>query len=235
MDAADIYADVRSRMIDLALATPADALAGQVPATPAWTGRQLIAHMVGIPSDVLAGRLDGVGSDEWSARQVAEREGKSVEELADEWRSTAEAFDGLVRSGPPGMTGALVADIAQHELDLRGLLDQPAPDACAAAVDFGLNTMVFFLDKRVKKAELGALRLNAGNQEWTVGPGESEPVATLTTTPTELFRVIAGRRSAAQVRALDWSGDPEPYLPLLSAFGSLAATDVHERLEDVQI
>lgn len=42
---------------------------------------------------------------------------------------------------------------------------------------------------------------------------------TVRTDPFELLRAYAGRRSPDQIRAWEWSGDPEPYLPLLSPFG----------------
>ena len=50
----------------------------------------------------------------------------------------------------------------------------------------------------------------------------SEPdpaVARLATTPFELLRIRLGRRSEAQVLALDWTGDPRPVLPGLFVFG----------------
>jgi hypothetical protein len=47
--------------------------------------------------------------------------------------------------------------------------------------------------------------------------------------PFELVRAIAGRRSAAQLRALDWSVDPEPYVPIFG-FGpfTIRSTDLEE-------
>lgn len=221
-----MYADARARVIELVQGAPPSVLEERVPATPAWTGRQLLAHMVGIPSDVMAGRLDGVGSDAWGQRQVDEREGRSVDELVAEWQESAAAFDGMVAGGPEGMVGALGADAVQHELDLRALVGGGIPDGCQSAVEAFLNFMVGFLDRRVKKAELGALRLRAGNQDWTVGSGDV--AATVSASPVELFRVVAGRRSEAQVRALDWEGDPGPYLGVLSAFGPLSKDDVVE-------
>ena len=221
-----MYAEARDRVVELVQGADPGQLEKTVPATPAWTGRQLLAHMAGIPSDVMAGRLDGVGTDAWGQRQVDERAEKSVAELVAEWQGSAGAFDEMVKGAPEGMTGALGADVVQHELDLRALLGAPVPDGALRSIEAFLNFMVGFLDRRVKKAGLPALQLNAGNQEWTVGEGDVG--ATLTTTPVELFRVVAGRRSAAQVKALDWQGDPSPYLGVLSAFGALSEADVTE-------
>jgi len=49
--------------------------------------------------------------------------------------------------------------------------------------------------------------------------GEGALGATLTASRWELLRVVAGRRSRAQIAVLDWIGDPEPYLALLPAYG----------------
>jgi uncharacterized protein (TIGR03083 family) len=230
MEVAKLYADARARIVALVTSAPASSLDGRVPATPAWSVRDVLAHVVGISSDVLGGRLEGVGTDEWSGRQVAERSGRSVDELVAEWQDNAEPFEAMLAGAPAGMVGALGADVLQHELDLRAALDQPPGESMDEALDFGVNFMAGFLDRRITKKGLGPLRVRAGGDEWTLGAGEAEPAATLATTPVEFFRVLAGRRSEAQVRALDWDGDPTPYLPVLSAFGPLSETDVLERL-----
>ena len=49
--------------------------------------------------------------------------------------------------------------------------------------------------------------------------GEGASGATLTASRWEFLRVVAGRRSRAQIAAMDWTGDPEPYLALLPAYG----------------
>jgi hypothetical protein len=49
-------------------------------------------------------------------------------------------------------------------------------------------------------------------------PTTDEPVV-LTTSVFELFRWRMGRRSRAQMAAMDWSGDPAPFLDHLAVFG----------------
>jgi hypothetical protein len=34
-----------------------------------------------------------------------------------------------------------------------------------------------------------------------------------------MFRALAGRRSRDQILAMAWDGDPEPYLPMIPAYG----------------
>jgi len=54
------------------------------------------------------------------------------------------------------------------------------------------------------------------DEEWTVGSGPE--VAALSAGRFELFRSLGGRRSEAQVRALDWTGDVERVFRLVSAY-----------------
>src|SRR5437899_1057897 len=49
-----------------------------------WTVGDVARHTVGSMADVVAGRLDGLGTPEVTAREVAERQGRSPAELADE-------------------------------------------------------------------------------------------------------------------------------------------------------
>jgi hypothetical protein len=67
------------------------------------------------------------------------------------------------------------------------------------------------------EAGLAPLRLRAGVDEWVVGDGT--PETTVIAEPYELARLICGRRTAEQIRAYLWDGDPEPYVPLLAATG----------------
>jgi uncharacterized protein (TIGR03083 family) len=50
-----------------------------------WTVHDVMAHAIGIASDVANRRLDGVGSQEQNQRQVDERKGRTPRELLDEW------------------------------------------------------------------------------------------------------------------------------------------------------
>jgi hypothetical protein len=49
--------------------------------------------------------------------------------------------------------------------------------------------------------------------------GEGEPVTELTVDPYELFRGLGSRRSRAQMRAWNWTGDAAPYLESLPVLG----------------
>src|SRR4051812_42552716 len=49
-----------------------------------WTIGDVAAHLIGTIVDIVEGRLDGLGSPEVTAREVAERAGRTAAELADE-------------------------------------------------------------------------------------------------------------------------------------------------------
>ena len=55
--------------------------------------------------------------------------------------------------------------------------------------------------------------------EYLAGDGQGEQSLTLSITEFELFRFLMGRRSAAQLAAMDWSADPSAVLGQLTVFG----------------
>ena len=54
-----------------------------------WTCGDVARHVVGQMADVMAGRLEGLGSPEVTAREVSERSGRNATELADECAEVA--------------------------------------------------------------------------------------------------------------------------------------------------
>ena len=103
--------------------TLADAqLATTVPATPEWTVRDVLAHMVGVPSDMLSGRMDGAPGPGWTERAVAERRDRPVEDLMAELRSHTDALADSVADNP---APAPVWDLAVHHTDVHEALGLP--------------------------------------------------------------------------------------------------------------
>jgi uncharacterized protein (TIGR03083 family) len=214
MDAGEIYAETRGRIVQLVAGRPEGDLDRMVPATPAWRVRDVVAHLTGGCDDILAGRLDGVTTEPWTAAQVDKRKGTPLDAVLAEWAELSPRIEDQLRQFGEVM-GALVADIATHEQDLRGALQQPgARDS--AGMDFGLQLLVSWLDGRLEEHGLG-LRVRAANQEWEVGKGA--PGATVTAPDAyELNRALLGRRSRAQVAAWEWDAEPSPYLDAFFTF-----------------
>ena len=83
-----------------------------------WTVADLAAHITGVMADITAGRLEGVDTQPWYDRQVAERRGRPQEAILDELdaviRATSDLlglFDEAAWCGPaaPGIDGTLGA------------------------------------------------------------------------------------------------------------------------------
>src|ERR1039457_3032399 len=75
----ETYRDARERIIEFIRAIPEEYMDRAVPATPLWTGRQLVAHLVGGSEDFANMNLPsaGVSFEQWTANQVARRDGLS--------------------------------------------------------------------------------------------------------------------------------------------------------------
>ena len=97
----------------------ADALASTVPATPAWTVKQVLAHLAGGPTTFRTGTADGAPGDDWTARHVAERTDSAVVDLVAEMRGNVEFVRGTLEGNP---RPAIAWDVATHHADLHEAL-----------------------------------------------------------------------------------------------------------------
>jgi uncharacterized protein (TIGR03083 family) len=219
---ADRYADSRLRVVTLAEKLGADDLGRTVPGTPEWTVVELLSHLVGCGLDLAAGRVDGAGSPEWTQAQVDARRGRPIDELLGEWDDGYASIDAGIRAG--SIPTPVTFDVIIHEQDLRGAVGaEPVSDP--QALSFVLDGFGGMAAGRAVKAGLPPLELRDDASGWRVG--ESGGVC-WQGSQLELFRALAGRRSAGQVCAMSWTGDPTAYLDQLSPFGPLPESDVSE-------
>ena len=199
------YREVRSRMT--ALASPLDGASttAMVPATPAWQVRDLLAHVVGVAADIVGGRIEGAGSDPWTAAQVDARRERSVDELLEEWEASSSAVDEALAGMEPVQAGQVVFDVTTHEHDLRGALRQPgARDSDGVAIGWTWATGI--LGQLRDGYGSGALELRT--PEGTTVAGSGTPTGAVEADRFELWRAMTGRRSAEQVAAWSWEGEP---------------------------
>ena len=117
-----------------------------------WTAGDVAKHVVGQFADVVAGRFDGLGSDEVTQREVDERAGRGAKEVADELAEIRPSLAGLLAMfdddawnspAPGGAAGtlgqgveALWSDMVLHADDIRAAAGRGAPadvDTKAAA------------------------------------------------------------------------------------------------------
>jgi uncharacterized protein (TIGR03083 family) len=187
-DWAQLYRDHAAAVSALALGLSDDELATTVPATPAWTVRDVIAHLAGSASDVVTGRMDGAPAPEWTARHVGERVGLTVDDLVAELRDTADAVIDAVADSP---RPAAIWNIAVHHADLHEALGRRelAPELWQPVLDAAAAMM---LGERSVTVQTGAGAYGAGGPELAVPAYE-------------LFRSLFSRRSRGQIAS--WAGD----------------------------
>lgn len=199
-DYAQTYRELRKGLTDLVGGLDHEQLETTAPATPEWRVRDLVAHLAGVSADVVAGNLDGVTTDAWTARQVDERRGWPFERVLEQWEESGTALEAMLPGVPELAAQQLLADAATHEQDIRGALGTPGGrDAGALAIGF------VFMTRGVS----APLRLETDAGVFAAG-GAGEPTATVRADRFELFRAMTGRRSLDQIRAFEWDGDAEP-------------------------
>jgi uncharacterized protein (TIGR03083 family) len=207
-DLSSLYLDTYARLVALVAGLDAVALATPVPACPGWSVQDVVAHEMATTEDALAGRLSGPPPDEATAAQVARFKGRDIAGMLATWAQTAPPFAERVARSE---VWPAVIDIASHEQDIRGALGRPgARDTLA--IRLAADGLIGFLDPPLP------IRVSVEDAEFRVGPAD-RPELGLATCRFEAFRWRMGRRSRAQLAALDWTGDPEPVLDHLTVFG----------------
>lgn len=218
------WTDAQERVLALGDQITAEQSEATVPATPDWTVRQLLAHLTGLTTDALADRMDENVSDEWTAGHVRDRADAGIADILAELRGNGDGIRELITGGRQSEVGGLAVDLTVHEQDLRGAINDPG--ARADAVRAGLDFFVGVLAAKITAATLPAVELRS--EGWSAVAGKGDPEATVRADGYELYRALSGRRSEAQVRAFDWSGDPAPYVGIFGAFGPLRHSDLTE-------
>lgn len=206
-----IYRDARVRMSTLARTLTDDQLATVTPGCPEWTVRDVCAHVGGSAADIVAGRVEGAGGPEWTARQVAERRETALDAVLDEWAAAGPAVDAAIAARQLPLR--LVFDLLTHEADVHEALGLGRPDPTGwGAVAPALAT------RRTKTfAGPGTLVLHVAGETYSGGDGD--PVTELRVDPYELFRGVISRRSREQMLGWEWSGDADSVVDQLPELG----------------
>ena len=172
----------------------------------------MLAHLVGLCEDWVGGRFDGYASEEWTAAHLERHRGESCASLLETWRTTMTAF-AEVDDSPLGATPARWAfgDAVVHEGDLRGATSQRSgPRDCGRTQPAGLAGP---LAAGAATGRLGSRARGPARRPGALdGFARSRAGVEVEADLYEVFRGLAGRRSAAQVAGWSWSGDPSPCL-----------------------
>ena len=204
------YDGVRTRVSELAR-DHSDLLDAPVAACPAWTARDIVHHLAGLAEDLVAGRLEGYGSEEWTAGHLARFTGAGLDDVLVRWGEAASKLESVAPIlGVPAAAMAF-GDAVVHEADVRGTV-APGTRAPAAAIARGVKAGISRWRPVLDEAAAPTLRVEViGRRDYLLGH-DDVAVTVLRADQYELFRALFGRRSREQVRALEWVGDCTPYL-----------------------
>ena len=177
----DAYSELRTRVSELMRNISREQAQTIVPHCPQWTVKDCLAHMIGVPEDVISGQMDGVATDAWTDRQVQRHAKDSVEDLLAIWEANAPIFGKILPNIPQPIISQFMFDQTIHEHDIRHALSTPAArDSSAIAVAEG------FLRNFVSR--------NADT--------EVSELANTSITGFEFVRSLSGRRTLDQIAAL---------------------------------
>jgi len=208
-----IYRSNRERFTALVMGLDDHSLASTVPATPLWTVKDAFAHVTGVASDFTTGRLDDATSEPWTQRQVEERSGQTVADIAAEWSELGPTIEAMLEASGRAMS-AMVMDVVMHHCDVMGALGMRLPhDGEGLRLCLRASNAIA---PRLDAADLPALRIQTEGFDRVLGTRQEG--ITLRGDSFEITRSLFGRRSLSQIAAFEWSADPAPYLPHFSYF-----------------
>jgi uncharacterized protein (TIGR03083 family) len=232
-DFSGVYDETRRRLCEFVSSLTEADQHRPVPATPGWTVHDVVAHVTGDLAAVQAGDFPSsffaaLGDQEevvklnaWTARMVEERRDRPTRDVLGEWELRTAAAMEMLRGEKPLPSGlpsfgdrVLITDIGVHEQDIYGAFGVVRARGCSAV---RIGTSLYVAGVWLRLNGLDPVRFETDKKTYQAGEGE--PGATARTTLFELFRALSGRRGRDQIRAWEWSADPEPYLSLFYVYG----------------
>jgi uncharacterized protein (TIGR03083 family) len=197
VDPGFFYRAARERIINLVSARGVDT-DRRVPATPAWTVKDVLAHVAGVARDGVTGNLDGVTTDPWTAAQVERARDLTVAQLVEQWQADGPFLDAVFAGAVDGIPARGVIDVLTHEADIRNALGLPF-SIPADALGWAAGVMRRDFHAAVADQRLPDVDLDATDAQW--------------------LRGRLGRFTTDEARQLKWSADPDPYLDTFFVFG----------------
>ncbi|MEX1218678.1 MAG: maleylpyruvate isomerase N-terminal domain-containing protein [Acidimicrobiales bacterium] len=182
---ADAYRQTATSLFDLLSQTPESSASLIVPACPDWTVQQTVSHLIGVPEDLLEGRMEGITSDTWTDAQVQRHAGESLAELRSALEATISSFDAILPGIPHPSNSQLVMDALAHELDLREALGLEC-DESSLALSVAKAWLIDMIERR--------------------GPSAIAGIESAGCSDLDIVRALTGRRSCAQMDNLGLPG-----------------------------
>jgi uncharacterized protein (TIGR03083 family) len=213
----EAYAETRGSLLELLKTLSEDQLATPVPATPGWSVLDVVSHLTGVARSFATGKFEGASGPAWTDGHVSTRRGRSPAENIEEWDGYLPAVEEAINASA---AGAMVNDIWCHEQDIRGTLKLPG-NRDAVAGELCVKS-VRAVPSQVEGSGLAVPTVVVDGVTMVEGAGP-----TLTLEGYEASRMIFGRRSAAQISAMNWSEDPGDLVNNITIFGP-SAVDIFD-------
>ncbi len=221
-DAPALYHETRTALVAVLSDLSDIHSSTEVASCPGWSVKDVMAHVSGLVAETLAGVPLPRGSDEATARQVNDRASWSLDDVCAEWLANAASFSEYGERDA-AYVAALTADLVVHAQDIA--------EALGLQIDLD-NEVVTKVAERYGEG-LQSRAIDAANIALTVrftdgseldAPGnETAERLQLTVSAFDFLRGVTGRRSRAQVEALQWNGDPSRLLDSAwNQYGSFA-------------
>lgn len=221
MDAITQWRSARQRVSELVSGLSDEQLRAPVPATPDWTARDLLAHMVGLGADVIGGDEPDDHNSSWTQAQVEARADRSVPELLEEWRTVA----GPLVAWMHEHGSRPLNDVVIHEQDLRGGVGEPGGRR-SDGLFIVRERMVARFASAV--ADLPSVALAGEQWSWCSSGAAEDAVVLVRASDFDLFRALTSRRTPDQMRAWTERGDVTPFLDAFAGLGPPPASPLSE-------
>ncbi len=234
-DLADVYEETRIAIRDFLESRPEEDLEREVPATPGWRVRDIVAHLIGDLESISLGDFPNeffqlIGEPEtiarlnaWTDVHVKSRADKPMDELLKEWDEITAVLVPKMRGQepwpegvPPFVNYILITDLGIHQHDIYGAFGVKR-DRESPPVNIGVAAYITGIGWRLEADGGGTIAFETDKRR--VAGRSDVPDATVRAERFELFRALSGRRSADQIRAYDWEGDPEPFIKYFYPYG----------------
>lgn len=244
VDMAAAYEQGRSRLTSLLRERGSDIATVRVPACPAWTVKDLVAHLQHVAEDYSAGRfvyrslawdrpetyddpMRGARNEAWADDGVAARRDVPLSELLERWELCAARLGRMMTTEPvladprenEMLAWAALGDFAIHYQDLHGALALPG-DRTAYCAKLGFATLpVMFTTRANALPSVQPLRFATERGDVVIGAhADGAQIPMLEVDWFELYRAMAGRRSRSQVEALLAPLDAERYIDAFTLY-----------------
>jgi uncharacterized protein (TIGR03083 family) len=219
MEIARLYLDAQRSFIELVEPLGPEGWARPVPCTPGWTVRDVLSHQAGVCDDVINARIEGAGSDPWTAAQVERWRHADTATLIGQWREQAPQMAEILQQFSQARP---VFDVVTHEHDIRHALGLPGNRGSEAISMMSRSFVSGSLPCEV------TIEFEGGESATVAGELPGETLAVSAITPFELVRSRLGRRTRQQVADYAWSEPPpDDLLDAWFVFGP-SANPIHE-------